>query len=214
MFSVIIYGATQPRLQPAQARRDQLQRAGRSDVRSRRRDPVYRLQHAGRPSDLSRGDPRHAHRQGQETRAMLRVRPEQHVHLKSKRTWSRSNRSRATWRCGGPTRRTAGSSTPTPTCCWCAQEGKSLSNMLAALPDGFYQVPRFEIPRDAVGGGLRPQGSRRQPRQAARSWSMSFHLNQVVHNFMPMKYDALGGDLQGGAARRHSVRDPRLRQNR
>jgi hypothetical protein len=25
-----------------------------------------------------------------------------------------------------------------------------------------------------------------------RDWSVRFHLNQVVHNFMPMKYDALG----------------------
>ena len=51
---------------------------------------------------------------------ILRVRPEQHAPSASRRPiWSRSRRSRATWRSGAPTRATAGSSTPTPTCCWC-----------------------------------------------------------------------------------------------
>ena len=39
--------------------------------------------------------------------------------------WWRSRRSRATWRSGARTRVIAGSSTPTPTCCWCRATNRS-----------------------------------------------------------------------------------------
>ena len=66
-----------------------------------------------------------------------------------------------------------------------------LSEILGALPDGFYQVPRFELPEmlwEAAFDRRDPVGNL----EKLRTWSMQFHLNQVVHNFMPMRYDALG----------------------
>jgi hypothetical protein len=70
-------------------------------------------------------------------------------------------------------------------------EKESLSDILGALPDGFYETPRFELPemlweaafdrRDPVGNLAR-----------LRDWAVRFRLNQVVHNSMPMRYDALG----------------------
>ena len=70
-------------------------------------------------------------------------------------------------------------------------EGESLSDILGALPDGFYQVPRFELPEmlwEAAFDRRDPVGNLAK----LRDWAVRFHLNQVVHNFMPMKYDALG----------------------
>ncbi len=71
-------------------------------------------------------------------------------------------------------------------------EKESLSDILGELPDGFYQIAALRIARDAVGGRLRPQRSGRQPREAARLVACASTSNQVVHNLMPMKYDALG----------------------
>ena len=70
-------------------------------------------------------------------------------------------------------------------------EGESLSDILGAAPDGFYQVPRFEIPEML----WEPAFDRRDPvgnLAKLRDWSVRFRLNQVVQNFMPIKYDALG----------------------
>jgi hypothetical protein len=71
------------------------------------------------------------------------------------------------------------------------RSGESLSDILGSVPDGFYQVPRFEIPEmlwEAAFDRRDPAGNLAK----LRDWSVRFHLNQVVHNYMPMKYDALG----------------------
>src|SRR5258708_22487522 len=68
---------------------------------------------------------------------------------------------------------------------------ESLSSILGGLADGFYQVPRFEIPEmlwEAAFDRRDPAGNLAK----LREWAVRFHLNQVVHNYMPMKYDALG----------------------
>jgi hypothetical protein len=70
-------------------------------------------------------------------------------------------------------------------------ERQSLSDVLGELPDGFYQTPRFELPEmlwEAAFDRRDPAGNLAK----LRDWSRRFHLNQVVHNLMPMKYDALG----------------------
>jgi hypothetical protein len=70
-------------------------------------------------------------------------------------------------------------------------ERQSLSDIFAALPDGFYQIPRFELPEmlwEAAFDRSDPTGNLAK----LRDWSMQFHLNQVVHNALPMRYDALG----------------------
>lgn len=69
--------------------------------------------------------------------------------------------------------------------------GESVSDILAALPDGFYETPRFEIPEmlwEAAFDRRDPVGNLEKLRQ----WAPQFHLNQVVQNFLPMRYDALG----------------------
>jgi hypothetical protein len=68
---------------------------------------------------------------------------------------------------------------------------ESLSDILRNLPDGFYETPRFEIPEmlwEAAFDRRDPAGNLAR----LRDWSSRFHLNQVVNNFMPMRYDALG----------------------
>jgi hypothetical protein len=68
---------------------------------------------------------------------------------------------------------------------------ESLSAILGALPDGFYQIPRFELPEMLWEAAF----DRRDPAanlEMLRDWSRRFHLNQVVNNLAPMKYDALG----------------------
>ncbi len=68
---------------------------------------------------------------------------------------------------------------------------ESLSDILAALPDGFYETPRFELPEmlwEAAFDRSDPAGNLKK----LREWAPRFHLNQVVQNFMPMRYDALG----------------------
>ncbi len=70
-------------------------------------------------------------------------------------------------------------------------EHETLSQILSTVPDGFYQIPRFEIPEmlwEAAFDRRNPAGNLAK----LRDWSVRFHLNQVVHNFMPMRYDALG----------------------
>ena len=71
------------------------------------------------------------------------------------------------------------------------EPGQSVSDILGAPPDGLYQVPRFEIPEmlwEAAFDRKDPAGNL----EKLRDWSVRYHLNQVVHNFMPMRYDALG----------------------
>lgn len=123
---------------------------------------------------------------------ILRVRPEQHVglglktHLVALESQSRNialrrSNPRNRWVLYTNTDMLLVSRTP----------GESLSDILGALPDGFYQIPRFEIPEmlwEAAFDRKDPAGNLVK----LRDWSVRFHLNQVVHNFMPMRYDALG----------------------
>ena len=70
-------------------------------------------------------------------------------------------------------------------------EDESLSDILGALPDGFYETPRFELPEMLWEAAF----DRRDPvanLARLRDWAVRFRLNQVVHNSMPMRYDALG----------------------
>lgn len=68
---------------------------------------------------------------------------------------------------------------------------ESLSDILAALPDGFYETPRFEIPEmlwEAAFNRMDPLGNL----EKLREWAPQFHLNQAVKNVLPMRYDAMG----------------------
>jgi hypothetical protein len=70
-------------------------------------------------------------------------------------------------------------------------DGKSLSDVLRELPDGFYETPRFEIPEmlwEAAFNRLDPAGNL----EKLREWAPRFHLNQVAKNVLPMRYDGLG----------------------
>ena len=70
-------------------------------------------------------------------------------------------------------------------------EDELLSDILGALPDGFYETPRFELPEMLWEAAF----DRRDPAAnlaRLRDWAVRFRLNQVVHNSMPMRYDALG----------------------
>ena len=89
---------------------------------------------------------------------ILRVRPEQHVPSEvARRTWlrSKSQSRNVALRRSNPRNRWI-LYTNTDMLLVPRNEGESLSDILGALPDGFYQVPRFEIAGDAVGGRLRP----------------------------------------------------------
>jgi hypothetical protein len=123
---------------------------------------------------------------------ILRVRPEQHVHLKSRThlvALEAQSRNVALRRSNPRNRWIL--YTNTDMLLVPRNEHESLSEILGALPDGFYQVPRFEIPEmlwEAAFDRRDPAGNLAK----LRDWSVRFHLNQVVHNFMPMRYDALG----------------------
>ncbi|SJZ42540.1 hypothetical protein SAMN02745126_01008 [Enhydrobacter aerosaccus] len=123
---------------------------------------------------------------------IFRVRPEQHVHLKARThlvALEAQSRNVALRRSNPRNRWIL--YTNTDMLLVPRDEKQSLSDILGEIPDGFYQVPRFELPemlweaafdrKDAVGNIAK-----------LRDWSRRFHLNQVVHNFMPMRYDALG----------------------
>lgn len=123
---------------------------------------------------------------------VLRIRPEQHAHLKSKThlvALECQSRNVALRR-SNPNNRWI-LYTNTDMLLVPRIEGESLSDILRDVPDGFYQIPRFELPemlweaafdrRDAPGNLAK-----------LRDWAVRYRLNQVVHNFMPMKYDALG----------------------
>lgn len=123
---------------------------------------------------------------------ILRVRPEQHVHLKSRThlVALESQSRNVALRRSNPRNRWV-LYTNTDMLLLPRDPKESLSDILGALPDGFYQIPRFEIPEmlwEAAFDRKDPAGNLVK----LRDWSMRYHLNQVVHNFMPMKYDALG----------------------
>jgi hypothetical protein len=68
---------------------------------------------------------------------------------------------------------------------------QSLSDIVAALPDGFYQAPKFELPEMLWESAL----DRRDPAgnlTMLYAWGSQFNLNQVVLNYLPMRYDGLG----------------------
>ena len=123
---------------------------------------------------------------------ILRVRPEQHAHLKSKThlvALEAQSRNIALRRSNPRNRWVL--YTNTDMLLVSRTEGESLSDILGAIPDGFYQIPRFELPEmlwEAAFDRRDPAGNLAK----LRDWSVRYHLNQVVHNFMPMKYDALG----------------------
>ncbi len=123
---------------------------------------------------------------------VLRVRPEQHVHLKSRThlVALESQSRNVALRRSNPRNRWI-LYTNTDMLLVSRTEGESLSTILGSVPDGFYQIPRFEIPEmlwEAAFDRRDPAGNLAK----LREWSVRYHLNQVVHNFMPMKYDALG----------------------
>jgi hypothetical protein len=123
---------------------------------------------------------------------ILRIRPEHHVHLKSKThlvALEAQSRNVALRRSNPRNRWIL--YTNTDMLLVPRDPSQSLSAILGGLPDGFYQVPRFEIPEmlwEAAFDRRDPAGNLAK----LRDWSVRFHLNQVVHNFMPMRYDALG----------------------
>ena len=123
---------------------------------------------------------------------ILRVRPEQHAHLKSKThlVALESQSRNIALRRSNPANRWI-LYTNTDMLLVSRIQGQSVSDILREVPDGFYQVPRFEIPEmlwEAAFDRRDPAGNLVK----LRDWSVRFHLNQVVHNFMPMRYDALG----------------------
>lgn len=123
---------------------------------------------------------------------IFRVRPEQHVHLKAKThlvALEAQSRNVALRRSNPRNRWIL--YTNTDMLLVPRDEGESLSSILGGVPDGFYQIPRFELPEMLWEAAF----DRRDPvanLSKLREWAVRFHLNQVVHNFMPMKYDALG----------------------
>jgi hypothetical protein len=123
---------------------------------------------------------------------IFRVRPEQHVHLRSKThlVALESQSRNVALRRSNPRNRWV-LYTNTDMLLVPRDETESLSDILGGLPDGFYQIPRFELPEmlwEAAFDRRDPVGNLAK----LREWSVRFRLNQVVKNFMPMKYDALG----------------------
>lgn len=71
--------------------------------------------------------------------------------------------------------------------------GRSLSDVVADLPDGFYGLPRFEVP-EALWESL----DRTDPAAiiaAFGAWGQRLHLNEVVHLEPSIRFDA-PGDFQ------------------
>ena len=67
---------------------------------------------------------------------------------------------------------------------------RSLSELADGLPDGFYQVPRFEVPES-----LWESLDRRDPRSVIerfRWWGARFHLNELVHTDPVTRFDGIG----------------------
>jgi glycosyltransferase involved in cell wall biosynthesis/Flp pilus assembly protein TadD len=71
--------------------------------------------------------------------------------------------------------------------------GRSLSDIVADLPDGFYELPRFELPET-----LWESLDRSDPQAiiaACARWGQSLHLNEVITNVADIRYDG-PGDFQ------------------
>jgi hypothetical protein len=123
---------------------------------------------------------------------VFRVRPEQHVHLKARThlvALEAQSRNVALRRSNPRNRWIL--YTNTDMLLVPRNEKESLSDILGAIPDGFYQVPRFELPEmlwEAAFDRRDPAGNLAK----LRDWSMRFRLNEVVRNPPPMRYDALG----------------------
>src|SRR5262245_37087770 len=123
---------------------------------------------------------------------ILRVRPEQHVRmgLKTHLVALESQSRNIALRRSNPRNRWI-LYTNTDMLLVSRDPKQSLSDILGEVPDGFYQIPRFELPEmlwEAAFDRKDPAGNLVK----LRDWSVRYHLNQVVHNFMPMRYDALG----------------------
>jgi hypothetical protein len=123
---------------------------------------------------------------------VLRVRPEQHVHLRSRThlVALESQSRNVALRRSNPRNRWI-LYTNTDMLLVPRDPKASLSDILGSVPDAFYQIPRFELPEmlwEAAFDRRDPAGNLAK----LRDWSQRFQLNQVVNNFMPMRYDALG----------------------
>ena len=73
------------------------------------------------------------------------------------------------------------------------QGGDSLSSVVAGLPDGFYGLPRFDVPQALWESVNRsdPQGTIEQ----FRRWGWHFHLNEIVYGNSLIRFDG-PGDFQ------------------
>lgn len=69
--------------------------------------------------------------------------------------------------------------------------GESLSDIIAGLPDGFYETPRFEIPEMMWEAAFNRQNPG-ENLEKLRQWAPRFHLNQIASNVLPMRYDGMG----------------------
>ena len=73
------------------------------------------------------------------------------------------------------------------------ESGKSLSTIAAELPDGFYELPRFEVP-EALWETL----ARNDPKttiEIFREWGGGLHLNEVIVSRPEIRFDG-PGDFQ------------------
>lgn len=74
------------------------------------------------------------------------------------------------------------------------REGRSLTDAVAGLPDGFYCAPRLEIPETL----WEDQFDRTDPAriiELTREWGWRYHLNEVVYGAERIRYDN-PGDFQ------------------
>lgn len=72
-------------------------------------------------------------------------------------------------------------------------DGHSLSDVVAGLPDGFYELPRFEMPEI-----LWETSDRFDPKAIIRSfkhWGRRLHINEMVANMPEIRFDG-PGDFQ------------------
>jgi hypothetical protein len=123
---------------------------------------------------------------------IFRVRPEQHAHLKARThlvALEAQSRNVALRRSNPRNRWIL--YTNTDMLLVPRSESQSVSEILGALPDGVYLTPRFELPEmlwETAFDRRDPAGNLAK----LRGWAGRFHLNEVVHSVMPMRYDGLG----------------------
>ena len=73
------------------------------------------------------------------------------------------------------------------------EEGTSLSHIVSELPDGFYELPRFEMPES-----LWESTNRTDPAvviNSFKTWGLRFHLNEIVTSSKELIFDG-PGDFQ------------------